>query len=118
MREYMLRRYHARMQEAITFLGGKCKCGLTEGLQLDHIDPATKSFTIAKMWSLSKEKFWIEVRKCQLLCQECHSDKTRKDLGQQDARKTHGTLSSYRYCRCPECKAAQAEYMRDYHLGR
>ncbi len=81
-RIYMLRRYHQRRNDAISFLGGKCvDCGTTEGLQFDHIDRSKKSFWIARMWNVAKARFWEEVRKCQLLCQDCHTNKTLRDLG-------------------------------------
>lgn len=113
MRDYMLRRYHERMNQARAFLGGKCaKCGDVNDLELDHIDRSTKSFTIGSLWSVNKEKFWAEVRKCQLLCLKCHAEKTLVDLGQKSAKLTHGTLSSYRYCKCPDCKKAKADYMK------
>lgn len=114
----MLTRYHKRMSSAKEKLGNKCAvCSSPDGLQLDHIDPSTKSFTIGKLSSCSEQKFWVEVAKCQLLCQPCHAEKTRRELGQQDARKTHGTLSSYRYCRCERCRASMAEYCRKRRAG-
>jgi hypothetical protein len=114
MKEYMLKRYHERRNKAIEKLGGVCKCGRSEGLQFDHIDPATKKFTLAKLSSVNEEDFWKEVDKCQLLCDTCHQAKTLRDLGRVSAKDTHGTLSSFRYCKCEECKAAKAAYMREY----
>ena len=112
MREYVLARYHARMQAAIEEFGGKCRCGSTERLQFDHVDPSTKSFTIGKMWSLSEVKFRSELKKCQLLCVPCHIAKTMAEMGRVPAVGTHGTLSAYRYCHCAICKAANADYSR------
>lgn len=107
MREYMLKRYKIRRAKAIEFLGSKCvNCNSIEELQFDHIHPSTKLFNIAKQSSVAEDKFWTEVKKCQLLCQECHTNKTLKDLNQVSAKTTHGTLSSYRYCKCELCKAA------------
>lgn len=61
MRKYMLARYHKRRAEAIRKLGGKCvKCGSEENLEIDHIDPTTKSFEISKLWNVSKEVFDAE----------------------------------------------------------
>ena len=113
MRIYVLRRYHQRRKEAIKFLGGKCQiCGSIKNLELDHINPKTKSFNIAKLWSISTERFWKEVKKCQLLCRPHHSEKTLIDLGQISAKGTHGTLSSRRYCNCRKCKDALNEWAR------
>jgi hypothetical protein len=119
MREYMLRRYHERRQYAIRLLGGKCvKCGGQLNLEIDHIDPKEKSFGLGKLWSVSWERFEAELKKCQLLCKEHHIDKTLADRGQRRAEGTHGTLSSYRYCRCSLCKAAWNKWSRQYRRRR
>lgn len=61
-------------------LGGKCvECGCAETLEFDHIDPSTKSFNIAAGYSKPKEVLLEEVAKCQLLCNKCHIEKTKKD---------------------------------------
>lgn len=115
MRVYMLKRYKERKNKAIEFLGGKCKkCSSSEKLEFDHIDRSTKSFTIAKLWSLSEKTFWTEINKCQLLCQDCHNLKTIEESGRKVAKGTHGTLSSYRYCKCPSCRKAKSEWQKNY----
>lgn len=110
MRQYMAKRYKRRKAAAIEQLGGKCvKCSSTEELHFDHIDPETKLFTIAKeLDSVSEKRLQEELAKCQLLCPPCHEEKTLQDLGQQSAKKTHGTLSSLRYCKCILCKKSQS----------
>lgn len=119
MKDYMLRRYHKRMQAAKDHLGGKCvKCGALNDLELDHIDRSTKSFTIGNLWSVNEKRFWEEVNKCQLLCMACHEQKTLIDMGQKSARLTHGTLSSYRYCKCAECKAAKSAYSKKMRMKK
>jgi hypothetical protein len=61
-------------------LGGKCvECGCTETLEFDHIDPSTKSFNIAAGYTKPKEVLLEEVAKCQLLCNKCHIEKSKKD---------------------------------------
>lgn len=115
MNRYMQERYTERMSTAIAKLGGKCvRCPTVSNLQLDHINPATKSFTIGKLWSIAKETFLNELTKCQLLCVDCHIEKTRIEQNQDDARKVHGTLSSYRYCRCELCRKAHSNYCKEY----
>jgi len=75
--DYNLKRYHARMAEAIEILGGVCTiCGSSENLQLDHIDPDTKSYSLGKLWSVSLDSFLNELTKCQVLCDDCHKAKT------------------------------------------
>lgn len=74
---YMAYWYQKRKARAIALLGGICvACGSTEDLEFDHVDPPAKSFTItnnlARAWKLVLE----ELKKCQLLCSQCHDDKT------------------------------------------
>jgi hypothetical protein len=62
-------------------LGGKCvECGCTETLEFDHIDPSTKSFNISAGYHKPKEVLEEELAKCQLLCNKCHIEKSKKDL--------------------------------------
>lgn len=111
----MRNRWIKRRAEAVTLLGGKCvKCGQTESLEFDHIDPLTKINTIAKMSSFSNQRFSDEIAKCQLLCKSCHEEKTLKDLGQISAKLRHGTITTYTYCRCTMCKAAKSAYAKEY----
>ena len=76
MRKYMLERYHRRRAEALLQLGNQCvSCGVSgneEALQFHHKDPDNKEFTIAKHSSASEKRFWAEVAKCVLLCEDCH----------------------------------------------
>ncbi len=116
MRKYLLDKYYRRKQTAVEALGGKCaRCGGIESLEFDHVDRSTKEYTLGHSFAtLAETKLQAELLKCQLLCRECHILKTREDLGQQDARNSHGTISSYRYCKCDICRTANNEYMRDY----
>ena len=69
-----------RKQHLLERLGGKCvECGTTKRLQFDHIDPRTKSFTIAQKLTSSIKILYEEVDKCQLLCPDCHLEKTKED---------------------------------------
>lgn len=115
MREYILKRSLKRREQALEYLGGCCSsCGKKGLLEFDHKDPTTKLFTIAKGYSFSEERFWNEVKKCQLLCQWCHKLKTIKQLGLKIAKGNHGTVSTYHYCKCDECRAAWNKASRDY----
>lgn len=108
-RVYDLNRYHERRRRAIASLGGKCVvCGTEDSLELDHIDPSTKSFNISEAWGKSESVWWAEVEKCQLLCITHHKKKTAKEQT-----KGHGTWGSVRNrkCKCDECR----EFVRDYH---
>lgn len=69
-------RAHTRAR-IIELLGGKCtKCGSTENLQFDHIDPTSKDFNISS--NLDSVRLWQELMKCQLLCEPHHREKTRQ----------------------------------------
>lgn len=70
-----------RRNKGIEILGGKCvKCHNTEGLEFDHIDPSTKHPKLVGVtntfWSWSWNRIHEELKKCQLLCHDCHKKKT------------------------------------------
>ena len=97
----------ARRKRLIEMLGGKCvRCGATEDLEFDHIDPSTKNFDIAAMLSRAWAALVEEAAKCQLLCKPCHVSKGAEDRPPL----RHGTYYVYWYwnCRCELCRAANA----------
>jgi 5-methylcytosine-specific restriction endonuclease McrA len=72
-REYKRR----RRDEAIALLGGACvKCGTSENLHIDHIDPDTKEYRITDVLWYRREVREAELAKCQLLCEGDHKFKT------------------------------------------
>lgn len=98
------------------FFKDKCcvKCGSTERLELDHIDPKTKKSRSAHaIWSFSEKRRLEEIAKCQVLCHNCHLQKTKIDLYPIAV---CGTVTKYRHygCRCRNCKDACAIYKREY----
>lgn len=103
-------RYHAKLKaKYIELLGAQCfRCKSREHLEFDHIDPAAKSFTITDRLDNREEIVIKELEKVQLLCRSCHHQK------HHTGKRTHGTLSSYRYCRCDACREAKANYMKTY----
>lgn len=114
-RKYFRERYQKRRQWMVTFLGGVCVvCGTTKHLEIDHIDPATKRIQPGSQWSSPLGKLVDELEVCQLLCKTHHTEKTLRDKKQLSARNVHGTLSSYRYCKCTLCRSAKAAYMKRY----
>ena len=116
--KYMIKRYHQRRDELVKRLGGKCLwCETKENLQLDHKDKNKKNVEPARLMSLSKIRFEAEIPLLQLLCAKHHGEKTAEENGKKRARGTHGTLSSYRYCKCGECRAANAKSSREYRKG-
>lgn len=111
-REWMARR------RAEFFSGRQCvKCGSTEQLELDHIEPATK--THHAIWSWSTARREAEIAKCQVLCSGCHKAKTFSvDLPairgyDPDA---HNRSRYRKGCRCPTCSESQASYCRQYRI--
>ena len=80
MREYQNARRAALRAELISLLDGKCvRCGITENLQFDHIDPKTKLFPIASGLDKPRVVLLAEVAKCQLLCEPHHIEKNIED---------------------------------------
>jgi 5-methylcytosine-specific restriction endonuclease McrA len=78
MNEYMKARYHARRNKLVSLLGGCCsKCKVTENLELDHFDPTSKYKSMAHLSSASEEIWSEESMKCQLLCADCHLEKSK-----------------------------------------
>lgn len=75
-----IRRLNFRVS-ARDYLGGKCVvCGVTDGLDFDHINPATKLFNVS--WGVGNktiQEVWSEIDKCQLLCATHHDEKTKID---------------------------------------
>lgn len=113
MKIYMKARHKSRRQEAIALLGGSCVfCRSTERLEFDHVVPEDKSFTIGSNWSYAWNDVLEELKKCQLLCHDCHVEKHRN--------RNHGTLTGYTHykCRCADCSRASREYNKQYKLSK
>ncbi len=68
-----------RRMFALNYLGNICKnCGSFENLEIDHIDKNSKSFAISRP---SNDKVFLEeLKKCQLLCNDCHKEKTKTEM--------------------------------------
>ena len=99
----------------IEALGGVCvKCGSSDCLEIDHVDPRTKLFTVSCGYRYSPDRLWAEVAKCQLLCKKCHTEKSALDFGKRPVSGRHRTESTYKKCHCQECKDAHAAYMKRY----
>ena len=55
------------------------KCGATEALHFDHIDPNTKVRALSNMLNYSLDSILEELEKCQVLCRFCHGQKSRQE---------------------------------------
>lgn len=102
-------------QEVLDYFGNTCnKCGSTDNLEVDHIDPSTKKFPIGGNLSRNPETLYKELLKCQLLCHTCHWVKTRSQLPKKVLQ--HGINYTYNYykCRCELCTKAHRESTQRY----
>jgi len=74
--EYLSRFRSNRKEIIIESLGGACVCcgynACRTALCCHHIDPTTKLFSPAKKQNASWERLPSELRKCVLLCSNCH----------------------------------------------
>ena len=105
-----------RRREWVTQNGPCGHCGSTENLEVDHIDPSTKTMNSTMVWSLSAAKREAELAKCQVLCHDCHLAKTLREKTKLPL-PPHGTKARYsrhdgNHCRCELCCAAGREYDR------
>lgn len=109
MSKYMKSRYHQKMDEWKRRFGGKCvRCGSVENLHFHHIDPSTKTNSIAKLWARREEVVEAELVKCELLCKICHDE-------EHACKHPCGTPQRYwAGCKCSACKAAHAAHCRTY----
>jgi hypothetical protein len=67
-----------RKIELISMLGGACKiCGYNKShkvLEFHHLDPSKKNFSVAARINLAWHKIISEIKKCVLLCPNCHRE--------------------------------------------
>jgi len=82
-RAYLIRAVAKRRKKvrlmAIEHLGGKCeRCGYlrcSEALEFHHKDPANKTFNVSRKGHCrSWERVKQEIKKCVLLCANCHRE--------------------------------------------
>lgn len=109
---------YRRLKALVLEVLGPCcvKCGSTENLQADHIDPTSKSFDIGSSGNRREAAIRAELAKCQRLCRPCHNYKTVDDRGFQHA--SHGNTAMYRGgCRCGPCREANTAYCRAQRGG-
>ena len=57
-------------------------CGSKDNLELDHKDRATK--ISHRIWNWSEARRNEELAKCQVLCNNCHLEKTKKEDSYRD----------------------------------
>lgn len=66
-------------QRRSEFFSGKCcsKCGSYGDLELDHVNMEDK--VSHRIWSWTESKRLEELKKCQVLCHDCHNEKSLED---------------------------------------
>ena len=75
---YQKQRWIDRKFKAVELLGGKCSiCGYNkclDALEFHHLDPSKKEFAFNKMRLISWPRMIKELKKCILLCANCHRE--------------------------------------------
>lgn len=93
---------------------GPCKsCGSMYKLEIDHIDRDTKDFKASSLWNRRAEVRMRELAKCQVLCYDCHKDKSIKE---SSIAEYHGTGAGWsnRKCRCDLCREYHRNAVAEY----
>ncbi len=98
--------YHSQTRRAVTrkmkyiaLLGGACSvCGYDKNLaalEFNHIDPATKSFGIdmRKLSNANEVILLEEIRKCNVLCANCHREHHYPELNSNIVGKNFGPIA-------------------------
>lgn len=86
----------ARKLELIVACGGKCnRCGYNRNLAAltwHHLDPALKTFNLDARSLSNRNRVVIddELRKCVLLCTNCHAETHFPELDMESARRIQG----------------------------
>jgi len=74
--KYTLKKGQEKRRYAIELLGGKCvHCGFDKwdcSLDFHHLDPKKKDSTFANLRGWSRVRIEKEMKKCILLCSNCH----------------------------------------------
>lgn len=86
---------------------GPCSCGSDIDLEVDHIDPSTKSMNPNAIWSRTESARLKELAKCQVLCKICHDLKTSREKATSHCSRGHEfsldntylDTHGYRHCR-------------------
>jgi hypothetical protein len=117
-REAQLKWASEKRRRFLEKMGSRCcKCGSSDRIEVDHIDRTTK--VSHNIWSWSDIRIEEELKKCQLLCYECHHEKHRQEMVKPIV---HGTWQSYKRtynpCRCDLCRRAAADYEHRRRLSK
>ncbi len=93
-REYA-RRWKQAVRDKWLAENGPCRrCGGTEALEVDHIDPRQK--LEHRIWTWSAKRRAAELAKCQVLCWVCHRQKSVTDRRASRSRCTRPLMERVR----------------------
>lgn len=111
-RAYNMKRWYEKRDAWLAANGPCVRCGSSERLEVDHIDPSGK--LDHKVWSWAEERRLVELVKCQVLCFLCHRLKTNEERGWN----LHGEVRYQMGCRCQVCERVHAKKLRTIELKR
>jgi hypothetical protein len=125
-KQYLNERYKKQREFFKEFLGSECaKCRSVENLQFDHINPKEKLFNVGRLWpNKDIPKVLEELKKCQLLCESCHIEKSAKESSERMNEKyngfSHGTFYGWmkKRCECDLCFEAKAKFHKERNIKR
>lgn len=106
-RNYSTKIRHRKRKEEF-FKDKKCQsCGSAQNLEFHHPDQNLKTGNIS--WGQDAQIREEEIRKCIILCRECHSILTYKQITKPIV---HGTRHAYerRGCRCYKCSSFMTKF--------
>jgi hypothetical protein len=102
-----------RRAEWVEANGPCAHCGGEDQLEVDHVNRADKTMEPASIWGRRLEEREAELAKCQVLCHECHANKTASE---REPAQEHGTWYTWqeKKCRCEQCRFFFNNYRRDW----
>lgn len=109
--EYQATRWQNRKKEAVKLMGGKCNnCGYCRNysaLEFHHLDPSQKDFDFNKGRRRSWDKLVVELKKCVLLCSNCHREEHHPETAINDESyrvDPHMNTTLKPTGKCPSCQ--------------
>lgn len=113
--QYRMERWKSLKHKAVMLLGGKCHtCGYDRNLaalDFHHLDPSEKEGNWSKLKKRSWDRLVEELKKCVLLCKNCHAEYHCPNLMKSQLADTHVfrveyDRASFVQCtgKCPLCE--------------
>ena len=113
--EFQKKRWKDRKRKAVEMLGGECqKCGYRKNLasfHFHHLDPSQKKYNWDKLRLFKWDRVVKELKKCILLCANCHSELHAPDqnieiesLGNENNNLNKVLVKFVSTGKCPNCE--------------